>query len=205
MTSVVSGIGTFSYIGSIATLGIQNPFGTGTTDVEIWGCPSVTGAAKTVTVSTTGANNYIASAYEIANASSLSYAGSNSASSGTNASLVFTGLTVGSLCLGLTNNGAVVSTAPPGWTSYNGSGGQFTYGNGLDTAYITAASSIETATWTMPSQNWYTIGVVALVAAPSFAPSQPPRSFTAVSRAANWMKRETGLWSPESGLRPRLA
>ncbi len=161
VTGVTSSIGTFSYLGSIDTKDIDNPIGSGLTDVEIWACQNATSAAKTVTVSTTGAVNYTASAYEIANAASLTFFGSNSGTSGTSATLAFTGLAIGALCVALTDNGDAVSTAPAGWTSYNGSGGQWQYGNGIDTAYINATASSMTATWTMPSQVWYTIGAVA--------------------------------------------
>ena len=55
------------------------------------------------------------------------------------------------------------------------------------------------------SANSNVYPAITVVASPPAAPSGPRVYSQAVQRASAWMKRESGLWSPESGLIPRAA
>ena len=73
----------------------------------------------------------------------------------------------------------------------------------LDTGTTSESVEIAAGGGTMSAGAFYEFFLY--VPAPSSAPARPRRSNVAVQRAANWFKRETGLWSPESGLIPRAA
>lgn len=102
------------------------------------------------------------------------------------------------------NNSWASGATPAGFTSWNTSSPGLDLGI-YDLSLATNTGYTPTGQQT-PASTAASVGVILSVASvPSYAPRALPRSFTAVSRAANWMKRETGLWSPESGLRPRVA
>ncbi len=72
----------------------------------------------------------------------------------------------------------------------------------LDTGTTSESVEIAAGGGTLSAGAFYEFFLY--VPAPSSAP--PPRIYSqAVQRAANWFKRESGLWSPESGLIPRTA
>ena len=70
------------------------------------------------------------------------------------------------------------------------------------TTILTASDSSADFSWTY---NGNFMGALFYMTSATPAPTRPRIYSQAVQRAANWMKRESGLWSPESGLIPRAA
>lgn len=152
LISIISStIGTFVKLGSVI----------GTTGVnwEIWICWSATGAAKTITVTTTGSYKWQAQGTEWSgNPTSAVF----STASGTSTAPAIT------LSPGTSGNIAIAAAMDPGsfsggpsgaWTDYNA--GYFALSAGEDVAYqVTSSSSAVTATWACTSQAWVCVGVV---------------------------------------------
>jgi hypothetical protein len=158
VASVSSSIGTFTRKNAIAP--------SSSVDTETWICSNVTGASKTVTVTTTSGQVYSVNAYEIENGVTITSAGTNSGSSSApvTSTLAFTGLTSGDLLVAccISTNSFTTTPATGGWTDYNGSDAAWKLANGFDSAYITASGSTATATWTNTSGSavWLTLGVI---------------------------------------------
>ena len=73
------------------------------------------------------------------------------------------------------------------------------------TSWYANAPSVESPTWAWTgARQLLSVGAV-IKQASNPTPTRPTVYSQAVQRAANWMKRESGLWSPESGLIPRAA
>jgi len=174
--------------------------------VQAWTGVGGSGGTVTVSVPMTPTDGTACSLHEISGANSsspvINVSGVNPSSGGavTSASIGITPVLTGGLTvayLGVANN--AVSTNPsPGWTNYD-----LPLLSGInifrDVAYQNGtASTLATASWAFSGTNG--CGVIGLDIEPlvvTYAPPAACRSFTAVSRAATWMERASGLLSPE--------
>ena len=184
------------------------------TDSEIWwGVITATGA-QTISVNWSAPNSYQAL---VAQQFHSSTAGTWTAGSVTLSTTVaetltsFTAITAplaGQLYLGAQANLSINETI----TLTGGMAGEYpgggTSGSVIYAYNLSPGTSAQTPSWPSGSgEPTYTDAQVAgflYTAAPS-SPTRPRVYSQAVQRAANWMKRESGLLSPESGLIPRAA
>jgi hypothetical protein len=208
ISGISSTIGTFVKLGSV--------IGTPGYNWEIWICWSATGAAKTVTVTTTGSYGWYAQGTEWSgNPTSAVF----STASGTSTAPAIT------LSPGTSGNIAIAAAMVPGsfssgpggaWTDYNA--GVFVLGNGQDVAWqVTSSSSNVTATWACTSQAWVCVGVVLGSSATQITAALTPSASVAATnaekvaltgnltcqRVAPWRKRRNGLFIPDLVI-PRL-
>lgn len=204
ITSITSSIGTFTFIGRSVS----------SAHIEWWYCSSATGAAQAITVTTSSTNNWIAYAQEWSASFSAASAGTGASGNSKSPSASMTP-TSGQLVLvgfGIATGVNPEASALPSSPWSNGTASTFWNqtssggAGGGGVAYQTASSgSTLSAYWTLVfTEPWQALGVALTFAPPPSLPSNVVRQV--VNRAANWCKRESGLYAPERGfIVPRVA
>jgi hypothetical protein len=154
ITGITSSIGTFVKLGAFA------PPSGGTYETEVWICWSATGAATTITVTTTGAVAWTAQGTEWSGG--LTSAVVTSASgSGTAPSIACSPGVAGNVVAAIVSMGTAALTSGPGgaWTVYNA--GKWKPTGYADVAWqVTTSPAAVTATWASNSSTWLCVGVV---------------------------------------------
>lgn len=169
VSSVTSPMGTFTKVVAAETAG--------TDDQEWWVCLNVTGAGKTVTV-TSGGVAWYGNATEISGGVASAATGGDATGVSTTAALTTGSVTAGQMALvqvDAPNYDTSHPTAP--WTNYNA--GFWIANNGLDVAYqVPGSTGTLTATWVGNALGSW--GALGLILTPSASTNNSDEFFTLV-------------------------
>jgi hypothetical protein len=151
VSGVSSSMGTFTKVDAIG----------GDVDVEFWVCRVTTGAARTITVTTTSGDQWVAVGFEYSGGVGSAVSGGSGSGTSASASLAVTPDESGDVVMVASTVATAFTGAPSSpWSSYNAGGWTLSEGAGL-AAQIVSSGSAVTATWTVSgSHPWTTLGLI---------------------------------------------
>jgi uncharacterized repeat protein (TIGR02543 family) len=150
VTSVTSPMGTFTKV----TGNLQS----GQSDIELWICSNVTTAARTLTVTWSGAGSGFAQATEFSGSLSA-VASTPTQGTGTSPTGSVTTTAPGDVALVYVNGQSITAAPSSPWSNYDAGAFVYSWGESVATQIVAAPSTVN-ASWTLASSvKWQTIGL----------------------------------------------